>query len=62
MLQALKKAGRTMSAEDLAAHVKQAGYQTTRKDLKEKICKMMAKVPEVERDPKDGYRLKKIKV
>jgi hypothetical protein len=58
LLAVLKRAGRTLSAQELSERVQSAGYQSTSADLKEGIWKMMARIPEVERDPKGGYCLK----
>jgi hypothetical protein len=57
----LKNAGRTLSAEELAARAKQAGYPSSHKPLKELIWRTMGRIPEVEHDPRGGYRLKKPK-
>jgi hypothetical protein len=62
VLSVLKKAGRTLSVEDLAGRVQQAGYQSASKNLKEMIGKRMGRIAEVEHDDsKGGYRLRKRK-
>ena len=59
LLAALKKAGRTMSAAELVERAQQVGYQSTSKRLKDVVWATMGKMPEVEHDPRGGYRLKK---
>jgi hypothetical protein len=61
LLEVLKQAGRTLSAEELAVRAQQSGYPSSHKPLKELIWRIMGRIPEAEHDPKGGYRLKKRK-
>jgi hypothetical protein len=59
VLAVLKKAGRTLSVQEIVEGVQQAGYQSSSKSLKDLIWAHTGKYSEVERDPKGGYRLTK---
>jgi hypothetical protein len=59
LLDILKKAGRTLSAQELADRAQQAGYRSQSKDFKSVIWVAVRNMPEVEHDPLGGYRLKK---
>jgi hypothetical protein len=61
LLDILKKAGRTLSAQELADQAQQAGYRSQSKDFKSVIWVAVRNMPEVEHDPEGGYRLKKRK-
>jgi hypothetical protein len=55
----LKKTGRTMSVEELANQAQRAGYRSRSKAFKNVIWVTVSNMPEIEHDPKGGYRLKK---
>jgi hypothetical protein len=61
LLDVLRQAGRTLTAEELVAGARRAGYRSTSKNFKDVVWAAMGKLPEVERDPSGGYRLKKRK-
>jgi len=55
----MKKEGRTLSAQELAVLAKRAGYKSQSRDFKNVIWVALGNMPEAERDPRGGYRLKK---
>lgn len=59
LLDLFKKSGRTMSVTELAEQALEAGYQTRSKNLKDVLWVALGKMPEIERDPKGGYRLRR---
>lgn len=59
LLDLLKRSGRTMSAQELADQAKKAGYESKSKSFVNVVWVAVGKMPEVVRDPKGGYRLRK---
>jgi hypothetical protein len=55
----LAAAGRALHVQELAARVKKAGYRSKSKVFKNVLWAGLGQMPEVERDPAGGYRLKK---
>jgi hypothetical protein len=55
----LKKSGRTMSVEELANQAQRAGYRSRSKAFKNVIWVAVSNMPDIEHDPKGGYRLKR---
>jgi hypothetical protein len=58
LLGLLQKAGRSMSVTELAEQAQKAGYQSKSKDFRNVIWVALGNMPEAERDPRGGYRLK----
>jgi hypothetical protein len=52
VLAVLKKAGQTLSAQELVERVQQTGYQSTSKRMNDVIWATMGKIPEVEATPR----------
>jgi hypothetical protein len=61
LLDLFKKNGRTLSVSELVDQVRKAGYRSQSKDIKNLLWVSLGRMPELERDPKGGYRLKKRK-
>jgi hypothetical protein len=61
LLAILKKSKRPMLAKELGAEALKAGYRTASKDFTNVVWVNVGKMPEVERAPDGGYRLKKAK-
>jgi hypothetical protein len=59
VLDVLTTAGRTLQVQELAARVKKTGYRSKSKEFKNVLWTGLGQMPEVERDPAGGYRLKK---
>jgi hypothetical protein len=59
LLNVLRKAGRTLSAQEMADAVQKAGYKSQSKDFRNVVWAAMGNMPEAERDPRGGYRLRK---
>jgi hypothetical protein len=58
LLDVLAAAGRTLTVQELAARVRKAGYRSKSMHFKNVLWAGLGQMPEVERDPAGGYRIK----
>lgn len=59
LVDVFRKNGRTLTVSELVDQVRKTGYRSTSKDFKNLLWVSLGKIPELERDPKGGYRLRK---